>query len=78
MQLLTLYFCSASCYFFSPKSKHYVLNGSKLGLLLCSLATNEILSEVTNFDRAFCHHHRYPVAPNLDVLQDTESNGVVL
>ena len=70
MQLLTLYFCPASRYFFSLKSKHYVLNGNKSGLLLCSLVSNEILIEATSFNSAFCHQHRYPVAPNLDMLED--------
>jgi hypothetical protein len=53
MQILTFYCCPASCYFFSLKSKHYILNVSKSGLLLCLLVYNDTLSEATNFDSAF-------------------------
>jgi len=45
-------------------------------MLLCSLVSNEILSEATNFNRDFCHHHRYPDAPNLDVNVTGQSLAV--
>jgi hypothetical protein len=69
MQLLTMYFCQPPVIssLLSTSTMIYLVNVSKSGLLLCLLVSNKILSEAINFDRAFCDHHRYPDAPNLNV-----------